>query len=116
MYTPSSGPSTRGRGLREQLQAAIDAHGNPDILRALNGDHTPHSVLTTPAEQPKMADFTQSPGLMQQIIDKLRGVSSGGPGPQLDGWRLANQERQANGEPSISYAEWIKSQPAVGSH
>jgi hypothetical protein len=56
-------------------------------------------------------------GFIQAIIARLRPDSSAPastpaakmpPGPQLRGWQLANQERQMNGEPPISYADWAK--------
>jgi hypothetical protein len=62
-----------------------------------------------------MADPTfQHPGFLKMIIDKLRGVPSGGPGPQLDGYRQYVNEQQASGDPAMSYAEWIKGQSPVG--
>lgn len=60
-----------------------------------------------------MADQMQSPGIIHQIIDRLRGVSSGGPGPQMDGYRLYVQEQHASGETPVSYQEWISHQGSL---
>jgi hypothetical protein len=103
MYKPSDGPATRGRGLREQLEAAHAALSNPDVLRTLGpirgpnyhppADQGPQARInelraTTSPSAPapdlisganKMSDL--SPGLIQQVIDRLRALA--GSGQQL---------------------------------
>jgi hypothetical protein len=66
--------------------------------------------------------MSASSGFMQQLINALR--SGGGQdaagnkrGPleaQLDGYRQHVKEATAMGETPLSYAEWIKQQPALG--
>lgn len=62
-----------------------------------------------------MADQFQNPGIISQIISRLRGVKSGGPGPQMDGYRLYVEEQRANGIQPVSYNEWIQQQGSLSS-